>query len=81
MLDIRPDAEQITALIGKSLYGVWSELCALIDKNYDMECLWDKGGKRGNMNINTAGVAKRYVHYMQEKIVWDLWLSWEKTSA
>lgn len=45
MLDIRPDAEQITALVGKSLYGVWSELCALIDKNYDMECLWDKGGK------------------------------------
>ena len=45
MLDIRPDAEQITVLVGKSLYGVWSELCALIDKNYDMECLWDKGGK------------------------------------
>ena len=45
MLDIRPDAEQITALIGKSLYGVWSELCALIDKNYDMECLWNNGGK------------------------------------
>ncbi len=45
MLDIIPDTEQITALVGKSLYEIWNKLCALIDEKYDMDCLWDKGGK------------------------------------
>lgn len=45
MLDTAPNTEQITALIGKSLSEVWIALCALIDEKYDMDCLWDKGGK------------------------------------
>ena len=45
MLNIAPDAEQMTALVGKSLYEVWNQLCALIDEKYDMECTWNKGGK------------------------------------
>ena len=45
MLDIIPNAEQMTALVGKSLYEIWNKLCTLIDEKYDMECLWDKGGK------------------------------------
>ena len=45
MLDIIPDAEEMTTLLGKSLYGIWNELCALIDEKYDMERLWNKGGK------------------------------------
>ena len=45
MLDIIPNAEQMTNLVGKSLYEIWSELCALIDEKYDMDRLWDKGGK------------------------------------
>lgn len=45
MLDVIPDAEAMTALLGKSLYDVWKQLCAVIDENYDMECLWNKGGK------------------------------------
>ena len=45
MLDIIPDAEQMTSLVGESLYVIWNKLCALIDENYDMDCLWDKGGK------------------------------------
>lgn len=45
MLDIIPNTEQMTALVGKSLYEIWNKLCALIDENYDMDCLWDKGGK------------------------------------
>ena len=45
MLDIIPDAEEMTTLLGKSLYGIWNELCALIDEKYDMERLWSKGGK------------------------------------
>ncbi len=40
-----PDTEQMTTLVGISLYEVWNKLCALIDENYDMDCLWNKGGK------------------------------------
>ena len=45
MLDTIPTTEEMTALLGKSLYEVWNNLCALIDEHYDMEHLWDKGGK------------------------------------
>ena len=45
MLDIIPDAGQMTTLVGESLYEVWNKLCALIDEKYDMDCLWGKGGK------------------------------------
>ena len=40
-----PDAEQMTALLGEALYGIWSQLCALIDEHYDMERLCGSGGK------------------------------------
>ena len=40
-----PDTERIVDLIGRNLYGIWKELCALIDENYDMERLWNSGGK------------------------------------
>ena len=45
MLDTIPTTEEMTALLGKSLYEVWKGLCVLIDEHYDMEHLWDKGGK------------------------------------
>ena len=45
MLDEIPGAEEMTALIGQSLYDVWNKLRILIDEKYDMEPLWNKGGK------------------------------------
>ena len=45
MLDAIPNEEEMTALVGQSLYNVWNRLCALIDEKYDMDCLWDQGGK------------------------------------
>ena len=45
MLDKIPDAEQMNALVGQALYDIWNKLCTLIDEKYDMECLWNKGGK------------------------------------
>lgn len=45
MIDTIPNNEEMTALVGQSLYDVWNRLCALIDENYDMERLWGKGGK------------------------------------
>ncbi len=48
MLDTIPGTEELTALLGKSLYDVWNQLCAFINKQYDMDCLWGKGGKAWN---------------------------------
>ena len=45
MLDVIHNAEQMTALVGPSLYEIWKQLCAAIDAAYDMDCLWNKGGK------------------------------------
>ena len=45
MLDTIPTKEELTALVGEPLYAVWTGLCALIDQHYDMERLWNKGGK------------------------------------
>ena len=45
MLDTIPGEEEMTALVGQSLYDVWNKLCALIDEKYDMDCSWTKGGK------------------------------------
>lgn len=45
MLDIIPNTEQMTELVGKSLWEIWEKLCALIDEKYDMDCLWNNGGK------------------------------------
>ena len=59
MLDKAPNAEEMTALVGQSLYDIWN-VCGI------------KVVKHGNMSINIVEVAKHYVHDMQEKIVWDL---------
>ena len=76
MLDKIPNAEEMTALIGQSLYDIWNKLCALIDEKYDMECLWNKGGKygtkvvkRGLMSINIVVAEKHFVHCTQGKTV------------
>ena len=45
MPEIVPSAEQMTMLVGKPLYEIWTQLCALIDEKYDMERLWGSGGK------------------------------------
>lgn len=45
MLGKKPNEEEMTDLVGKSLYEIWTKLCDLIDENYDMDRLWNKGGK------------------------------------
>ena len=45
MLDTIPSEEQMTSLVGNSLYEIWNKLRALIDEKYDMDRLWNKGGK------------------------------------
>ncbi|MCM1221487.1 MAG: DUF3788 domain-containing protein [Lachnospiraceae bacterium] len=45
MINIIPDENDMIALIGQSLYDVWQKLCAAIDEKYDMDCIWNSGGK------------------------------------
>ncbi|MEA4964708.1 MAG: DUF3788 domain-containing protein [Oscillospiraceae bacterium] len=45
-MDQIPTVEEMTALIGAPLYDLWADLCALIDTRYDMERLWNRGGKK-----------------------------------
>ena len=40
-----PASEDIENLIGTDLYDVWNSLCQLIEKSYEMEQLWNRGGK------------------------------------
>lgn len=45
MFDKIPNEEKLTALLGKSRYDVWTALRTLIEEKYDMDCLWNSGGK------------------------------------
>lgn len=40
-----PTPEILESLIGKELYNVWISLCQLIEQKYNMEQLWNYGGK------------------------------------
>ena len=45
MLEKVPSAAAMAELLGEPLFAVWQELCAVIDAKYEMERLWNAGGK------------------------------------
>ena len=45
MLDKCPSEEEIISLVGKPLYDIWLSLTESIDAKYEMERLWNRGGK------------------------------------
>ena len=45
MLENISSQSTMTELLGQSLFEVWQELCSAIDEKYDMERLWNTGGK------------------------------------
>ena len=45
MLEAIPSAAVMAELLGQSLFEVWRALCAAIDVNYDLEGVWNSGGK------------------------------------
>ena len=45
MLENIPSQSIMTELLGQSFYEVWQALCSAIDEKYDMERLWNTGGK------------------------------------
>lgn len=45
MLEKAPSTEEMESLLGRSRMKVWTDLCTMIGKLYDMERLWNSGGK------------------------------------
>ena len=45
MLENIPSQSTMTDLLGQSLFEVWQALCLAIDENYEMERVWNTGGK------------------------------------
>ena len=45
MLENMPSQSIMTELLGQPLYEVWQALCSAIDEKYDMERIWNTGGK------------------------------------
>lgn len=46
MLEKIPTHEEMIGLLGQPLFDVWVQLTDLIESKYDMERLWNSGGKR-----------------------------------
>ena len=53
MPENKPSQSIMTELLGQSLYYVWQALCSAIDEKYDMEQLWNTGGKKWTYEYNT----------------------------
>ncbi|WP_343209767.1 DUF3788 domain-containing protein [Anaerolentibacter hominis] len=45
MLDKIPTEEELCNLMGRPLLSVWNALCGQIDAKYDMDHIWNTGGK------------------------------------
>lgn len=45
MLEKIPDREEIISLIGEEAFLAWKALCTKIEETYDMDRLWNSGGK------------------------------------
>ena len=45
MLENIPSQSIMTELLGQPLYKIWQALCSAIDEKYDMERVWNAGGK------------------------------------
>lgn len=41
-----PTEQEMESLIGAEAFSTWKTICAKIDKLYDMEHMWNDGGKR-----------------------------------
>lgn len=81
MLEQIPDEKAMVALLGQSLYDLWTQLCLLIDEKYDMKLCGILAERHGLMNTNTVVVEKCCVRFMREKIAWASWSFWERANG
>lgn len=45
MLENIPSQKTMTELLGQSLFEIWQRLCLVIDEKYEIERIWNTGGK------------------------------------
>lgn len=45
MLENIPSQKTMTELLGQSLFEIWQRLYLAIDEKYEMERIWNTGGK------------------------------------
>lgn len=45
MLEKIPSRSIMMELLGPSLFEVWQQLCSAVEEKYDMEKIWNTGGK------------------------------------
>lgn len=69
-----PTPETLEALTGKELYDLWTSLHQLIEQKYNMEQMWNHGGKNGPTNTNIAEAEKLYVPYTPKNKRLGSWL-------
>ena len=81
MLDKCPSEKEIISLVGKPLYNIWLSLTESIDAKYEMERLWNSGGKMWKYEYKYRRGGKTLCALMQEKTVSGLWSSSVKTKG
>ena len=64
--------EELEKLVGIDKVNTFYNIVNEITKLYDMEQVWNNGGKNGLMNINLKKVEKLYVLFILKIIHWDL---------
>lgn len=73
MVEKAPTQVMMLELLGQSLFEVWEELCLTIEKKYDMEKLWNAGGKkwtyeykyrRGGKTLCCLYAKRNYIGFM-----------------
>ena len=52
MLENIPSKSTLIELLGQSLFKVWQELCSAIDEKYEMDRIWNAGGKNWTYEYN-----------------------------
>ena len=47
MLEVKPTQDEILALLGKDVFELWEAVRHFVADNYNMDAIWDDGGKYG----------------------------------
>jgi hypothetical protein len=69
MLEKIPTNEEMVTLIGRQLFEVWTKLRDLIESKYDLEHLWNSGGKKWTYEYKyRKGVKSLCALYAKENV-------------
>lgn len=58
MLEFIPCDYDVETLLGHNVFVAWKDLFAFLDYHYDMDAIWDEGGKAGVWEVKIRGAGK-----------------------